>query len=123
MDALLGLSSATPAAPEGLTASQKLTPVQKAALQKLHTVATQLEGVFVGMMLKEMQSSVPDSSLYGSSPTETTFTEMLNDQRAQSMAQSGTLGVGKIIEQQLRTSVLGNASQEAKIGVPAAEGL
>jgi Rod binding domain-containing protein len=111
-------ASSAAATAGGSSAKAPLTATQKAALVQLHKAATQLEGVFVGMMLKEMRSSVPDSSLFGNSMTESTFTEMLDQQRAQSMANSGSLGIGKILENQLKQSVLGDAATESKVNIP-----
>ena len=117
------ISPTLPASPveqfaAGTASKTPLTPTQQAALGRLHSAATQLEGVFVGMMLKEMRSSVPEDSLFGSSPTESTFTEMLDQQRSQAMAQAQSFGVGKLIENQLRATVLGDAAQESQVGVP-----
>ncbi len=117
----LGLNPAEPAAIAASTTA--LTPTQTAALAKLHTAATQLEGVFLGMMMKEMRATVPENSLFGSSPAETTFNEMLDEQRSQSMAGTGMLGVAKIMENQLRSSVLSDAAHEAKVGMPAKDNL
>jgi hypothetical protein len=44
----------------GLPSSTPLTADQQAALKKLHDAATQLEGVFAGMLFKEMHKTVPD---------------------------------------------------------------
>lgn len=114
----------TPAVDQiGAASDASLTATQKKALSRLHGAASQLEGVFLGMMLKEMRASIPESSLFGSSPTESTFNEMLDQQRAQSMAQSQTLGVGRILEAQLRDSVLQNAGAESQVGIPNQGGL
>ena len=97
-----------------------LTPDQQAALKRLHQATTQFEGVFLGMLLKEMRATVPQNGIFGpESPTTQTFTEMLDQQRANQLAQSGSVGIGKLMEQQLRAAVLANAGQEAKTHVDA----
>jgi Rod binding domain-containing protein len=53
MDIIAGASSAP------------LTADQTTALKKLHDAATQLEGVFVGMLFKEMHSDKPDADIFG----------------------------------------------------------
>ncbi|MBV8245773.1 MAG: rod-binding protein [Candidatus Eremiobacteraeota bacterium] len=97
----------------------ELTAAQKAALARLHTACTQFEGVFLDMMFKAMRETVPqDGGIFGKQgPGEETFTEMLDEQRSQSLAQSGTLGIAKVLENQLRASVLGNAERESKTQV------
>ena len=45
---------------------------------------------------------------------------MLDQQRADSMAQSGSLGIARMMEQQLRAAVLSGAKHEAKSVVPQA---
>ena len=45
--------------------AQNLNADQKAALAKLHDVATQFEGVFLEMLMNSMQDTVPQQSLFG----------------------------------------------------------
>jgi peptidoglycan hydrolase FlgJ len=103
----------------GMAGTKPLSAEQKTALAHLHTVAQQFEGVFVGMVLKEMRSTVAKDTFFGDSPTTDMFNSMLDDQRAQTMAQSGSFGIAKMVEAQLKNSVLANAAREAKTGVPA----
>ena len=49
----------------GLPGSAPLTAEQQTALKKLHDAATQLEGVFVGMLLKQMHSTVGTDTITG----------------------------------------------------------
>jgi flagellar protein FlgJ len=85
-----------------------LTADQTAALKKLHDAATQLEGVFVGMLFKEMHSDKPDTDIFGkTSNAENTWNDMLDQERANAIAKTGSFGIAKIVEQQLRASVLG----------------
>lgn len=95
-----------------------LTADQQAALKRLHQAATQLEGVFLEMMMNEMSKTVSHDSIYGKeSMTETVFSGMLDNQRAQAMAQNGSLGIAKAIEGQLRDAVLSDAKTEAHTNV------
>jgi peptidoglycan hydrolase FlgJ len=99
--------------------AQALTPEQHAALKRLHNATTQFEGVFLGMLFKEMRATVPQDTLFGKeSMSDQTFTEMLDQQRAQELAQTGSIGIGKIMEAQLRAAVLANAGRESKVTVP-----
>jgi flagellar protein FlgJ len=97
---------------------QALTPEQQQALKKLHEAATQLEGVFMQMVMNAMEDTVPKDSIFGKQDaSEETWQSMLNDERARAMAQSGSLGIGKVLEQQLRSQVLADASHEAHVEV------
>lgn len=91
-----------------LPPSTPLTADQQAALKKLHAAATQLEGVFVGMLFKEMQSTVPtDDGIFGKqSNAEGIWRDMLSDKQADVAAQTGQFGIAKMIESQLRAQVL-----------------
>lgn len=100
MDPLKALPPATP-----------LTADQQAALKKLHAAATQLEGVFVGMLYKEMQSTVPKDGILGKqSNAESMWQDMLADKQSDAIAQSGSFGIAKMIENQLRAQVLAGSS-------------
>jgi flagellar protein FlgJ len=116
----------TPIAASALPAATKpeLTAEQKAALKHLHEAAQQFESVFVNMLFKSMRAASPQTSITGDkeSPAETTFSEMLDEKRSESIAQSGAFGIGKLLENQLKDSVLANPAQAAKARV-APEGI
>jgi Rod binding domain-containing protein len=100
MDPLKALGSTAP-----------LTADQQAALKKLHEAATQLEGVFVGMLFKEMHSTVPSDGIFGpQSNADKTWNDMLDEKRADAIAQTGSFGIAKMVESQLRATVLGTPS-------------
>lgn len=103
----------------GAQQAQQYTPQQKQALERLHTAATQLEGVFLDMMFSAMRETVPQESVFGKeSSAEQTFQTMLDEQRSQQMAQSGSIGIAKVLEEQLKQSVLADSSRESKSAVP-----
>jgi Rod binding domain-containing protein len=93
-----------------------LTAEQKTALKHLHETAQQFESLFVNMLFKSMRAASPQTSITGEpqSPAETTFTEMLDAKRSETMAETGAFGIGKILEDQLRSSVLANPAGAAK---------
>lgn len=105
------LSANPPAFGRSARAGEARTPLtaeQQSALKKLHDTAQQMESLFVDMLFKEMRKSAPSASLTGkTSNAEQTFTEMLDTKRAEELSKSGALGIGKILEQQLRGAVLG----------------
>ena len=95
-----------------------LTNDQQAALKKLHQTAQQMESLFVDMLFKEMRKSAPPASLTGkTSNAEATFSDMLDEKRAEALSTSGSLGIGKILEQQLRSSVLAEPGAAARARV------
>jgi Rod binding domain-containing protein len=84
-----------------------LTADQTAALKKLHNAAVQLEGVFVGMLFKQMHENAPEDGIFGKqSNADKTWNDMLDEKRADAIAQTGQFGIAKIVEQQLRAQVL-----------------
>jgi flagellar protein FlgJ len=96
-----------------------LTNEQQDALKKLHQAAQQMESLFVDMLFKEMRKSAPPMSLTGkTSNAEATFSDMLDEKRAEALSKSGSLGIGKILEQQLRSSVLAEPGSAARARVP-----
>ena len=95
--------------------AKALTPEQQQALSRLHEAAKAFEGVFMGMLMREMRKTAPSDGIFGrASASEQTFSEMLDQQRADQIADSGSLGVARIIERELRSAVLSDASAEAK---------
>ena len=94
--------------------SQALTPEQQSALKNLHKVATQFEGIFVGMLLHEMRKGESDQTIFGEkSNGQKIYEDMLDDQRAQDLGSTGNFGIAKMLETQLRSAVLANAGREA----------
>ncbi len=84
-----------------------LSPAQQQALAKLHQTAQQMESLFANMLFTELRKSAPPSSLTGKpSQADAMFGEMLDTKRAEDMAATGALGIGKVIESQLRSAVL-----------------
>lgn len=100
---------------------KQYTPEQTKALERLHQAASQLEGVFLNMLFSEMRKTVPNQSIFGkSSQTEEVFQGMLDQQRADEMAKTGSFGIARVLENQLRESVLGDAKHESEAQVPGA---
>jgi Rod binding domain-containing protein len=83
------------------------TPDQEARLKKLHDAAQGLEGVFVGMLFKQMRAAAPSTSIFGKvTEREKTFNEMLDQARADAVAKQGAFGFAKVIEAQMRNALL-----------------
>lgn len=85
---------------------QKLRNVEKAATQKggeeeLRQVSRDLEAIFLRMLIDSMQKTVPESSLFGQSSGMETFRGMYNDQLADQMSRSSSIGLADMIYRQL----------------------
>ena len=90
------------------TPSTPLTADQQAALKKLHAAATQLEGVFVGMLFKEMHKTVDKDTIFGKDTNaDDTWQDMLDEKQADAIAKTGSFGIASMVEKQLRAQVLG----------------
>ncbi len=75
---------------------------RKAAASKdPEAVGEQLETMFVEMMLKEMRKAMPDGGLFGGSEMGM-FTEMLDREFAQRLAEGPGLGLADSLSQHLR---------------------
>jgi peptidoglycan hydrolase FlgJ len=112
-------SSVSRAAATSAASSAPLTAEQQKALGKLHQAAQQFESLFVDMLFKEMRKTTPQVSLTGkTSNAEQMFGEMLDSKRAEELAKTDSLGIGKIVERQLRSAVLGESGTAAATRVP-----
>ena len=117
---MAGIGDVNPALSKTPSSAQApaLTPEQQQALKRLHEAATQLEGVFLQMVMDAMDKTVPKESIFGKeSASEETWQSMLSDERAQAIAKSGSLGIAKVLEEQLKSQVLADAPHEARVQV------
>jgi len=61
------------------------------------------------MLFKTMRENQSKTSITGKvGEAERTFGEMLDEKRAEDLAKTGSLGIGKLMEAQLRSSVIGS---------------
>lgn len=113
-------ATAAPAAPLP-AAAKPLTPEQQTALANLHKAAKQFESLFVNMLFKSMREASPQTSIGGGklSPAESTFSEMLDEKRSEAIADTGSFGIAKILENQLRGAVLADPGRAARARVAA----
>ena len=82
------------------------SPVDRAApipspRERMRTAAKQLEGLFVGQLLKAMRESTTEGGLSGSSPGERLFTEWFDERMAQESALRSRKGIGEAIYRQM----------------------
>ncbi len=69
---------------------------------QLLTACNEFEAVFTQQMLSAMRQASFESELVPKSSGEKVFESMLDEQRAQQMASTGSLGLGRMIYEQLR---------------------
>ncbi len=92
-------SITTAAASAGAAA---LTPYQKQC-DRLKKACQEFEGVFLGMVLKQMRHSVQQGqSLYGSSYEDKTYQGMMDAQLARLMSKSGSLGMAQQLYREMK---------------------
>lgn len=77
---------------------------------------TELEHTFLYMLLDEMTKSMPKGGLFGGGVESDFHREMMNDSLSSAMAQSGQLGLAKLMQAQQRT-LLGGDSRPLQGGV------
>lgn len=86
---------------------------QKDDQTKLQKAASDLEGVFLSMVIKQMQATVPQDPLFNNNTTQM-FTEMLDDQFGKLMAHSQGIGLA----QQIVKSVQRLQTPQSRISTP-----
>lgn len=86
----------TPAAAASQQSAQSPSPHAR-----LRASARQLEGVFVGQLLKAMRASASEGGLTGISTGEQLFTELFDERMAQEAALRSRNGIGEAIYRQM----------------------
>ena len=90
-------------------ATSSLTPHQ---LQTIRTQAEELEGVFLNMLTKEMFASIKGDENFGGGFGEETWRSMQAEQLANTMAQSGGIGLADdLMGQMIALQEAANASR------------
>lgn len=72
---------------------------------RLRESANEFEAIFIQQMLKTMRKATFESDLLPKSEGEKVFQSLLDEQYAQISAKSGSLGLGEMIYQQLKTNL------------------
>ena len=72
---------------------------------KLREAASEFEAIFIQQMLKTMRKTTFESDLVPKSEGEKLFQSLLDEQYALLSAKSGSLGLGEMIYQQLKTNL------------------
>ena len=74
-------------------------PIDKSS--KLYKVSQEFEAIFIKQMLNVMRKSVNKTGLLDGGMAEEIFEDMLYDEYAQNMAESGSFGIADMIYRQL----------------------
>ncbi|MEY2632622.1 MAG: flagellar assembly peptidoglycan hydrolase FlgJ [Pseudomonadota bacterium] len=85
---------------DGRSAQDVREQLQKDPKAGLSAAAQQFESMFLQMVLKSMRDTVPDDGMLNSDSTKF-YTSMLDQQLAQNLSGSGSLGFARMIERQL----------------------
>jgi len=72
---------------------------------RLSEAANDFEAIFIQQMLKTMRKTTFESDLLPKSEGEKVFQSLLDEQYALLSAKSGSLGLGEMIYQQLKTNL------------------
>ena len=85
----------------------KATPEIKGVTNdaKLRETSSEFEAIFMKQMLKTMRESSFESNLLPTSEGEKMFRSLLDEQYAKLSAKSGSLGLGEMIYQQLKSNL------------------
>ena len=67
----------------------------------LREATQEFESLFIAQMMREMRSTVPESSLLGSGSGQQIFREMLDQELSRRAAYSGDFGIGDLLYRQL----------------------
>lgn len=73
--------------------------------QRAQLAFKEMERLFLNILLKEMKKTVPEGTLFPKSASSRHFEEMLDDVLSFQMAQTGQLGIAKVLEEQYGKSL------------------
>ncbi len=82
--------------------------------QKRQVAVRELEQYFIYTMLQEMRKSLDSETLLDGGREKQMFEGMLDDALSKQMAETGQLGIGKMIEEQLRINEIQSKLQAGK---------
>jgi flagellar protein FlgJ len=68
---------------------------------RIRKVATELEGVFLGQMLKPMFEEMNAAPPFGGGPAEDMWQSLMVDEYGKAIAQTGGIGIAKMVMDQM----------------------
>lgn len=76
--------------------------IESGTSEEIRKAAVEMEGFFIGAMMKEMRKTVPEpQGIFKRSSAEIMMTEMLDQQMAMDIAESGGIGLSDMLYEQL----------------------
>ena len=97
----IGQSQASSGAQAARASGSARTQSQIDKSSKLYKVSQEFEAIFIKQMLNVMRKSVSKTGLLDGGMAEEIFEDMLYDEYAQKMAESGSFGIANMIYTQL----------------------
>jgi Rod binding domain-containing protein len=91
----------------------------------LREATQQFESLFISQLMKSMRATVPESHLMGSGEGQQLFREMLDQELAGRVAESGGIGIGEMLYRQLspkQTSAVNQQIPSGRSGIAASPG-
>ena len=73
--------------------------------KELQRACHQFESLFVKYMLQTMRQTIPENNMFGGGQAEKIYTEMLDDQVAQSISEKRGIGLAAMMYTQMASSV------------------
>jgi Rod binding domain-containing protein len=95
-------ASSGPAAAQGQGAARGQAKIDKSS--RLYKVSQEFEAIFIKQMLNVMRKSVSKTGLMDGGMAEEIFEDMLYDEYAQKMAETGSFGIADMIYRQLEVN-------------------
>jgi flagellar protein FlgJ len=83
--------------------------------QKLKDSCHELESVFISQLIKCMRDTVPKDSLLGDDFGQGVFQSMLDDEYAKSISQTDTIGLSKMLYDQLKFNMALASQQQQPV--------
>jgi murein DD-endopeptidase MepM/ murein hydrolase activator NlpD len=99
-----------------IQAARELTGAQREA--ELRKVSQEFEAIFITYMLKVMRETIEESGLTEGGFGKTIYTEMFDQEIAQSLAKRGTLGISDLLYRNLIDDVVREDSEEKTSASP-----
>lgn len=89
--------------------------------EELRKVSQEFEAVFIAYMLKVMRETIEESGLTEGGPGKSIYTELFDQEIAQSMSKRGMLGISDLMYRNLVDSVVKEDSGEKNAAMPEQE--
>ncbi len=84
-------------------------------VERLQTTSRELEGVFLGLLMKAMRSTVGNGGLFKNGSDSQTYRDMFDQEIARSLAKAGGIGLAQmVLRDQLRRQAAAMSDEARK---------